>query len=111
MEIVGSPRSKKLRAVRKVFTSANLDCQSVIPMTLREKHIQRRRGKFCRTVLLAQKSHAVMQRVSDLGFEILKQSYSPDLVPSDYYFFPQLRKGQKDRKCSFKKVVTLWRPG
>jgi hypothetical protein len=39
------------------------------------------------------------QKLTDLHFEALKHpAYSPDLAPSDYYLFPNLKKHLKGRK-------------
>jgi histone-lysine N-methyltransferase SETMAR len=41
------------------------------------------------------------QKLADIYFEVLKQpAYSPDLAPSDYYLFPNLKKYLKGRKFS-----------
>jgi len=54
-----------------------------------------------------------MQKIRDLGFELLEHpSYSPDLAPSDYHLFPQLKKSLKGRKFSSNeegiKAVEVW---
>jgi histone-lysine N-methyltransferase SETMAR len=39
--------------------------------------------------------------LADLHFEVLKHpAYSPDLAPSDYYLYPNLKKHLKGRKFS-----------
>jgi hypothetical protein len=44
------------------------------------------------------------QKSADLHFQVLKHlAYSPDLAPSDYYFFPNL----KGRKFSSIEEATL----
>jgi hypothetical protein len=41
------------------------------------------------------------QKLADLHFEVLKYlAHSPDLAPSDYYLFPNLKKHLKGRKFS-----------
>jgi histone-lysine N-methyltransferase SETMAR len=41
------------------------------------------------------------QKLADLHFEFLKRpAYSPDLAPSDYYLFPNLKKHFRRRKFS-----------
>jgi histone-lysine N-methyltransferase SETMAR len=48
------------------------------------------------------------QKLADLHFEVLKHSaYSPDLAPSDYYPFPNLKKHLKGRKFSSIEEATL----
>lgn len=61
----------------------------------------------------AHKSHVAMQKIRDLGFELLEHPpYSPDLAPSDYHLFPQLKKSLKGRKFSSNeeviKAVEVW---
>jgi hypothetical protein len=46
--------------------------------------------------------------LADLHFEVLKHlAYSPDLVPSDYYLFPNLKKHLRGRKFLSSEVATL----
>jgi histone-lysine N-methyltransferase SETMAR len=48
------------------------------------------------------------QKLADLHFEILKHpAYSPDLAPSDYYLFPNLKERLKGRKFSSTEEATL----
>jgi histone-lysine N-methyltransferase SETMAR len=48
------------------------------------------------------------QKLADLHFEFLKHpAYSPDLVPSDYYLFPNLKKHGKGRKFSSTEEAAL----
>jgi hypothetical protein len=47
-------------------------------------------------------------KLADLHFEVLKhQTYSPDLVLSDYLFFPNLKTHLKGRKFSSIEEATL----
>lgn len=130
----GSPRPKKFRVQKsagKVLASVFWDCHGVIMIdfldkgrtitgdyystlltTLRDKIKEKRRGKLSKGVLFLQdnapahKSHVVMQKIRDLGLELLEHPpYSPDLAPSDYYLFPQLKKSLKGRKFSSNEEV------
>jgi hypothetical protein len=49
------------------------------------------------------------QKLADLHFEVLKHpAFSPDLVPSDYYYlFPNFKKHLKGRKFSSIEEATL----
>jgi histone-lysine N-methyltransferase SETMAR len=47
------------------------------------------------------------QKLADLHFEVLKHpAYSPDLAPSDYYLFLNLKKHLKGRKFSSTEEAT-----
>ncbi|GBP45039.1 Histone-lysine N-methyltransferase SETMAR [Eumeta japonica] len=66
----------------------------------REAVIQKRRGKLSRGVLFLQDNASVhtarvsRQALKDTGFsEIDHPPYSPDLAPSDYFLFSNLKKG------------------
>jgi hypothetical protein len=50
------------------------------------------------------------QKLADLHSEVLKHpAYSPDLVPSDYYFFPNLKKHLYGRKfLSIEEATLQW---
>ena len=95
------------------------DYYSTLLTTLQEKIKEKRRGKLSKDVLLlrdnapAHKSHVAMQKIRDLGFELLEYPpYAPDLAPSDYHLFPQLNKSLKGRKVSSNeeviKAVEVW---
>ena len=65
---------------------------------LREEIKKKRHGKFRRGVWLLQDnapahiSHVAIAAATDCGFRILPHPpYSPDLAPSDFYLFPQLK--------------------
>ena len=117
----GSPRTKKFKVVRstkKLMATVFWDAEGVIHIDylprgttmnmayyanllveLRESIKQKRRGKLRRGVLLQQDnapvhtSQVAMQAVRDCGFELLPHPpYSPDLAPSDYYLFSELKK-------------------
>ncbi|GBP24177.1 Histone-lysine N-methyltransferase SETMAR [Eumeta japonica] len=71
----------------------------------REAVVQKRRGKLSRGVLFLQDNTSVhMARVSrqalkDTGFsEIDHPPYSPDLAPSDYFLFSNLKKELRGRR-------------
>jgi len=60
---------------------------------------EKRHGKFTKGVLFlhdhvpAQRAHATQKKLAYLVFQCLDQPpYSPDLAPSDYQLFPELKK-------------------
>jgi len=70
---------------------------------LKEKH----RGKFTKVVLfshdnaLTQRALATQKKMAYLGFQFLVHPpYSPDMAPSDYHLFPELKK-TKERSPFF----------
>jgi histone-lysine N-methyltransferase SETMAR len=69
--------------------------------------VSKRRGKLSKGILFLEdnaaphKTAITHQKLADLKFQILKHpAYSPDLAPSDYYLFPNLKKHLKGRKFS-----------
>ncbi|GBP44732.1 Histone-lysine N-methyltransferase SETMAR [Eumeta japonica] len=71
----------------------------------REAVVQKRRGKLSRGVLFLQDNASVhmawvsKQALKDTGFsEIDHPPYSPDLAPSDYFLFSNLKKELRDRR-------------
>ncbi|GBP93154.1 Protein phosphatase 1 regulatory subunit 12A [Eumeta japonica] len=71
----------------------------------REAVVQKRRGKLSRGVLFLQDNASVhtarvsRQALKDTGFsEIDHQPYSPDLAPSDYFLFSNLKKELRGRR-------------
>lgn len=120
----GSPRPKKFRVQKsagKVLASVFWDSRGVIMVDyiekgksitgeyysslltrLHKKIVETRDKKFSKEVLFLQdnapahKSRIAMNTIHDLGFKTLDHPpYSPDLAPSDYYLFPQLKKNLK----------------
>lgn len=74
---------------------------------LREAIKEKRRGKITKGVLLLQdnapvhKSRVAMETAKSLGFELLPHPpYSPDLAPSDFYLFPNMKKHLRGRVFS-----------
>jgi histone-lysine N-methyltransferase SETMAR len=74
---------------------------------LKQQLVSKRRCKHSKGILFLQdnaappKAAITHQKLEDLHFEILKHpAYSPDLVPLDYYLFPNLKKHLKGRKIS-----------
>lgn len=74
---------------------------------LREAIKEKRRGKITKGVLLLQdnapvhKSRVAMEKAKSLGFELLPHPpYSPDLAPSDFYLFPNMKKHLRGRVFS-----------
>ncbi|GBP46743.1 Histone-lysine N-methyltransferase SETMAR [Eumeta japonica] len=71
----------------------------------REAVVQKRRGKLSRGVLFLQDNASVhtarvsRQALKDTGFsEIDRPPYSPDLAPSDYFLFSNLKKELRGRR-------------
>ncbi|EFA09485.1 Histone-lysine N-methyltransferase SETMAR-like Protein [Tribolium castaneum] len=72
---------------------------------LKEAIKEKRRGKWTRGVLLLQdnapvhKSHVAMTALHRFGFQsLVHPPYSPDLAPSDYFLFPNLKKELRGKK-------------
>lgn len=130
----GSPRPKKFRVQKsagKVLASIFWDKDGIIMSDyleqgktvtgayystlltrLREKIVEKRRGKLSKGVLFLQdnapahKSLIAMQKINEVGFELIDHPpYSPDLAPSDYYLFPKLKKNLKGKKFSSNEAV------
>jgi histone-lysine N-methyltransferase SETMAR len=81
---------------------------------LKQQVVSKRRGKLSKGILILQdkaaphKAAITHQTFSDLHFEVPKHpAYSPDLAPSDYYLFPNLKKYLKGRKILSLEVATL----
>lgn len=59
----------------------------------KRKRTQRKNILFLHDNAPAHKSHKAMNKLEQLGYEIVQHPpYSPDLAPSDYYLFPHLKK-------------------
>ena len=124
---VGSPTPKKAKvtpSAGKVMASVFWDADGIILVDYLEKGrtvtgqyyasllwqlranlIKKRHGKVTRGVLYhqdnapAHKSAVAMAAIHNCGFELLDHPpYSPDLAPSDYHLFPQLKKHLKGTK-------------
>jgi histone-lysine N-methyltransferase SETMAR len=74
---------------------------------LRQAIVEKRRGKLSRGILLLQDNAPVhtaqvaKRAVRDMGFEELNHPpYSPDLAPSDFYLFKDLKKVLRGRRFS-----------
>jgi histone-lysine N-methyltransferase SETMAR len=74
---------------------------------LRDAIKTQRRGKLSRGILLQHDnarphtSQATMAAISDLGFEVLPHPpYSPDLAPSDYWLFGEMKKPLRGHQYS-----------
>uniref|UniRef100_A0A8D2KSQ6 Tc1-like transposase DDE domain-containing protein n=1 Tax=Varanus komodoensis TaxID=61221 RepID=A0A8D2KSQ6_VARKO len=77
----------------------NAESYATTLRNLREAMKEKRRGKLTTGVLLLQDNapihmaHVWKAAVQDCGFEEINHPpYSPDLAPSDYYLFPNLKK-------------------
>lgn len=124
---VTSPTPKKFKSTPssgKVMASVFWDAEGVIMIDylqkgktingqyyadelrqLREKIKEKRRGKLRRGVWLLQDnapvhtSQVAVSVAQQCGFKILPHpAYSPDLAPSDFYLFPQLKAQLRGRK-------------
>lgn len=72
---------------------------------LKEAIKEKRRGKLTKGVLLlhdnapVHKSRVALAALHKVGFEIVNHPpYSPDLAPSDYYLFPEMKKELRGKK-------------
>ena len=117
----GSPRPKKFKmqpSAGKVMATVFWDAQGVIMLDflakkstitgayyanllhqLRTAICEKRQGKLSKGILLQQDNARVhickiaMDAVERNGYELIPQpAYSPDLDPSDYFLFPNLKK-------------------
>ena len=122
----GSPRPKKLKtqpSADKVMATVFWDAQGVIMLDflvkkstitgayyanllgqLRTAIREKRRGKLSKGILLEQDNARVhtckiaMDAVERNGYELIPQpAYSPDLAPSEYFLFPNLKKDIRGR--------------
>jgi histone-lysine N-methyltransferase SETMAR len=75
---------------------------------LKQQLVSKRRGNLSKGILFLQDKAAIThQKLADLHSEVLKHpAYSPDLAPSDYYLFPNLKKHLKGRKFSSTEETT-----
>ena len=125
----GSPRPKKFKtqaSAGKVMATVFWDAQGVIMLDflakkstitgayyanlldqLRTAIREKSRGKLSKGILLQQDNARVhtckiaMDAVERNGYELIPQpTYSPDLAPSDYFLFPNLKKD--NRGCHFR---------
>ncbi|GBP27060.1 Mariner Mos1 transposase [Eumeta japonica] len=87
-------------------TTINGQYYANLLLQAREAVVQKRRGKLSGGVLFLQDNASVhtarvsRQALKDTGFsEIDHPPYSPDLFPSDYFFFSNLKKELRD--CRF----------
>jgi histone-lysine N-methyltransferase SETMAR len=74
---------------------------------MKQQLVSKPQSKLSKRILFLQDNAAphnaaiTHQKLADLHFEVLKHpAYSPDLVPSDYCLFPNLKKQLKGRKFS-----------
>ena len=117
----GSPRPKKLKtqpSAGKVMATVFWDAQGVIMLDflankstitstyyanlldqLRTAIREKRRGKHSKEILLQQDNARVhtckiaVDAIEQNGYELIPlPAYSPDLAPSDYFLFPNLKK-------------------
>lgn len=88
-------------------TTINSEYYIKVLQKLREAIKTERRGKLTRGVLLQQDnarphtSQATMAAISDLGFELVPHPpYSPDLAPSDFWLFGQMKEPLRGHQYS-----------
>ena len=121
----GSPRPKKFKtqpSAGKVMATVFWDAQGVIMLDflatkstitgayyanlldqLRTAIRKKRRGKLSKGILLQQDNARVhtckiaMDAVERNRYELPQPAYSPDLAPSDYFLFPNLKKYTRGR--------------
>ncbi len=79
--------------------TVNSDYYIQVLSNLKEQIKENRRGKCSRGVLLQHDnapphtSAKTMAAIGELGFTLIPPpAYSPDLAPSDYWLFPELKK-------------------
>jgi len=71
----------------------NAEYYSSLLVQLKDILKKKRRGKFTKGVLLLHRALATRKKVAYLGFQCLDHPpYSPDLGPSDYHLYPELKK-------------------
>lgn len=121
---LGRESIEKSESAGKLMATVFWDCQGILLIDYKEKGVtitgeyyarllerlrqcikEKRRGKLAKGVLLLQdnapvhKSRIAMAALSKCGFENLDHPpYSPDLAPSDYYLFPNLKRELRGRK-------------
>ena len=102
--------------IRKVFwwlnyllkgQTVNAEYYSNLLCRLKEALKEKRRARLRKGVLFLQdnapphKAGKTMDVLKNLGFQCIDHPpYSPDLAPSDYFLFPNLKKALKGRKLS-----------
>jgi histone-lysine N-methyltransferase SETMAR len=81
---------------------------------MKQQLVSKCQGKLWKGILFLQdnaaphKAAIMRQKLAGLHFSVLKHSaYSPDLAPSNYYPFPNLKKQLKGRKFSSTEKSTL----
>lgn len=123
----GTPPPKKFKvseSAGKLMATIFWDCQGILMIDYKDKGVnitgeyyaallerlreaikEKRRGKLTKGVLLlhdnapVHKSRIATAALDRCGFEQLEHPpYSPDLAPSDYYLFPNLKKELRGRK-------------
>lgn len=127
--VKGTPHPKKFKVVPsagKIMATIFWDCEGILLIDykvkglnitgeyyanilrqLREAIKEKRRGKLTRGVLLlhdnapVHTAHVAKAAVLESGFEtITHPPYSPDLAPSDYFLFPNLKKDLRGHRFS-----------
>lgn len=125
----GTPPPKKFKVAQsagKIMATVFWDSEGILLINYKDKGVsitgnyyasileqlkeaikEKRRGKLTKGILLlhdnapVHKCHVAMAALQKVGFEILPHPpYSPDLAPSDYYLFPNLKKELRGKKFS-----------
>lgn len=67
----------------------------------KQPHMNRKKSLFLQDNAPTHKSIATMAKINDLGLQLLPHPpYSPDLAPTDYYLFPNLKRWLINKKFS-----------
>ena len=127
----GSPRPKTQPSAGKVMATVFWDAKGLIMLDILPKRStitgvnygnlldqlrtaihEKRRGKLCKGVLLQQDNARVrtckvaMDAVERNGYELIPHpAYSPDLAPSDFLLFPNLKKDIRGLHVRFDEEV------
>lgn len=125
----GTPPPKKFKVTQsagKLMATVFWDTEGILLVDYKEKGVsitgeyyasileqlkeairEKRRGKLTKGVLLlhdnapVHKSRVALAALHKVGFDIIDHPpYSPDLAPSDYYLFPNLKRELRGKKFS-----------
>jgi len=86
----------------------NAECYSSLQVQLKDILLEKRQGKVIKGILFlhdnapAHRALATQKKMAYLGFQCLGHpTYSPDLAPSDYHLFPELKRKAIERSPFF----------
>ena len=102
---------EKSKTINSVYYMALLDRLSA-EIKRERLHIQKKKVLFHPDNALCHKSMKKMVKLNELRFELLPHPpYSPDLAPSDYWLFADLKKCSRERDLApIKKCLPKLRP-